>query len=46
MGSLSGLAQGVETYEEGLGPGCPAASLLSILETKGQNLDQWSGVTA
>ena len=44
--SLSGPAQGMETYEEGLGPNCPATNLLSILEAKGQNLDQWSGVMA
>lgn len=43
-GSLSGPAQGMETYEEGRGSSCPATNLLSILEAKGQNLDQWSGV--
>lgn len=40
--SLHRLAQGKETYEEWLGPGCLATDLLSILGAKGQNLDPQS----
>lgn len=39
---MTGLVQGKEIYEDGLGPGCPTANLFSDLGAKGKTLDPWS----